>query len=750
MRPKKLKYISIVVAVVCLSIMIMANMQKIALGAAFDYIEMLEVDYEGDRLTWDSKSGPMYCVQLSTGELQNCSSDNAQILEYSYEGNIVTVTVYSAELPQNMTYIIDLNKNAEEQEQVPMREQEPDRFIKNEFGECKMDFAQKVLEFDTISGPYYKLDLETGEIYYCSSDGAKVIAYEKKGNIITLTVYSDELPKNKTYVFDFDSGEIKGAQIEQKEDKISYCKADISKKVLEFDTECGPYYKINLETGEIYSCSSEGAKVIAYKKSGNTVTLTVYSDELPVKMSYTIDITETIDYIDTTAAERADRDFVEYYNVYTNNTIQFDSSEGPYYNINYKTKEILGCTSEGARIVKCEQQGDILTLTLYSDELPTDVTYTFDLTKNVSEYNENGNGNCVFSGSDQVEYFNILTYENSIEFDSEFGPYYKIDLATGAILDCTSDWLFPDQDKAKTIFYSVYGDNITITLYSAELPYEMTYVFNTSSHTCVCGVKDFDKDASEEEFNSIIAKIIAGGYEGNNVDKETADKIYEAYKAGKSIVTKIETSSMSTDRVDADTMKKVEDKLEEYGLETIQFIEISVVVYADGELLGKITQLDNSISFTLETTNEVQGKDGCFYVARVHDGEIEVLKTRDADGNLISFETDKFSTYALIYQGSSSDKAVDTVHDNKKEDSEDEATKNNSESDETIKDNSDTDETIKDNSDADETIKDNSGTNDLRNKGFNPLWIIIPVLVVICGGVVTVVLIRHKKSIKSE
>ena len=107
MRPKKLKYISIVVAVVCLSIMIMANMQKIALGADFDYIEMLEVDYEGDRLTWDSKSGPMYCVQLSTGELQNCSSDNAQILEYSYEGNIVTVTVYSAELPQNMTYIFD-------------------------------------------------------------------------------------------------------------------------------------------------------------------------------------------------------------------------------------------------------------------------------------------------------------------------------------------------------------------------------------------------------------------------------------------------------------------------------------------------------------------------------------------------------------------------------------------------------------------------------------------------------------------
>ena len=42
---------------------------------------MLEIDYDGDRLIWDSSRGPMYGVTLNTGELQFCSCEDAQIID---------------------------------------------------------------------------------------------------------------------------------------------------------------------------------------------------------------------------------------------------------------------------------------------------------------------------------------------------------------------------------------------------------------------------------------------------------------------------------------------------------------------------------------------------------------------------------------------------------------------------------------------------------------------------------------------
>lgn len=44
-----------------------------------------------------------------------------------------------------------------------------------------------------------------------------------------------------------------------------------------------------------------------------------------------------------------------------------------------------------------------------------------------------------------------------------------------------------------------------------------------------------------------------------------------------------------------------------------------------------------------------EGYERVYYVVRDHNGEIEVLNTTVNDDNTISFESDKFSTYALAY-----------------------------------------------------------------------------------------------------
>ena len=90
---------------------------------------------------------------------------------------------------------------------------------------------------------------------------------------------------------------------------------------------------------------------------------------------------------------------------------------------------------------------------------------------------------------------------------------------------------------------------------------------------------DYDKNASHKEISNIIDKIEKGNYEGDGVDEETAEKIKKAKEENKTIVTTVETSCIDTNRVDEQTKQKVEQKAQEEGLESVQYMDISIVVY---------------------------------------------------------------------------------------------------------------------------------------------------------------------------
>lgn len=525
-----------------------------------------------------------------------------------------------------------------------------------------VDQHRETVTWDSARGPLYEVNYNTGELIQCTCPDAKVISCSKDGNIVTITVYSSELPEQMTYVLDLTasqeggtgeggSGEGGSGETGQEDSLTSFIYDELYDWLI-FDTNIGPEYTIKLSTGEILSCSSDRmypdlpkARIISYERKKDIVTLCVVSAELPRETTYVLDLSQ---------AEKAAKDEIENYIVYTDGFIEFDSTRGPWYRIDYKKKEVVGCTSEKAKIIDCQEKGNKLTLTLYSEELPVEATYTFDLKKNVMKPNEDGMGWGEFDGKDMVEYFNILSYDNTIEFDSEHGPYYKIDLKTGEIVYCTSDDLYPTEPKAKVIHCSSYGNHITLTVYSAELPYEMTYVFNIKNHKQVCGVADYDKKASDKEISNIIDKIHKGNYKGTGVDKETMKKIQQAKKDNKTIVTVVETSCVDKGKVDEATKDKVEDTLDKENLESVQYMEISIVVYADGEYLGKITELDNAIDFTLEATDEIMDTEEDFYVVRVHEDEVDVLETEETSKNNVTFETDRFSTYVLVYKKTSS------------------------------------------------------------------------------------------------
>lgn len=71
--------------------------------------------------------------------------------------------------------------------------------------------------------------------------------------------------------------------------------------------------------------------------------------------------------------------------------------------------------------------------------------------------------------------------------------------------------------------------------------------------------------------------------------------------------------------------------------------------------IGKLTDLTDKIAITIllpeNLRNSANGYAREYYIVREHNGETELIKaTLSEDGNYITFETDRFSTYALAYK----------------------------------------------------------------------------------------------------
>lgn len=146
-------------------------------------------------------------------------------------------------------------------------------------------------------------------------------------------------------------------------DKFAYT---IHDNCIDIDSDKGPYYIISLDNYTVIDCTSTGAKVVDYKKDGNTLTLTLYSDEYPVNSTYVIDLTKST--TDTITSQSI-----------SNNILKFSTSKGPDYEINLTNMTLVSCSDSTGRIVSSNLNCSKLTLIVYSATLPVDMTYEFTI-----------------------------------------------------------------------------------------------------------------------------------------------------------------------------------------------------------------------------------------------------------------------------------------------------------------------------------------------------------------------------------
>ena len=170
---------------------------------------------------------------------------------------------------------------------------------------------------------------------------------------------------------------------------------------------------------------------------------------------------------------------------------------------------------------------------------------------------------------------------------------------------------------------------------------------------------EVEKDFSEKAdviLNNILKLIEEDNFENiPGVSAETAEKIKETVDSGYEIMIETVTESIEEGAL-AEFITKIEEEVpyEAGELEFKQLLDISMMIKKisgeNSETLGEITELENPV--TLSFADVEAAPSGMKYVViRLHKNAdktitVDILEAKQ-DGTKVSFETDKFSVYAL-------------------------------------------------------------------------------------------------------
>ncbi len=152
------------------------------------------------------------------------------------------------------------------------------------------------------------------------------------------------------------------------------------------------------------------------------------------------------------------------------------------------------------------------------------------------------------------------------------------------------------------------------------------------------------EDLTIEVFWLRVTHEVDGAY---HTDRDTLyDAIDQADVLGKDVEVILYVDS-NIQTIDDDDNQLIIDFIDNHL--SSYLLNINVILREDGASDIYVTTLENEITITLDLPEEIHGyKD--YQIIRVHDGVAEIIDSiYDEDAQTISFDTDKFSTYGIIY-----------------------------------------------------------------------------------------------------
>ena len=253
-----------------------------------------------------------------------------------------------------------------------------------------------------------------------------------------------------------------------------------------------------------------------------------------------------------------------------------------------------------------------------------------------------------------------------------------LEVGTSEILVAT---LSPDESKTETVEWSSSDEKIASVKdgkVTAKVPGKVTIIATTEGGlTANCEVtvtkpvavetpsidtsKPTDEikvgvndEKAEQLLKDVTDQIIAGSSEFTDAD--TANAVIEAAKAGKTVtvVADVQKANSGNAQVQADA-KKIQKELEALTAESnntatvAMYLDLSVLIKADDIELGNITNLSTPMKFTVVVHENLLAEGREFYILRVHNGAVNKI-VPERNKNILTFGTDRFSTYAVVYE----------------------------------------------------------------------------------------------------
>lgn len=133
----------------------------------------------------------------------------------------------------------------------------------------------------------------------------------------------------------------------------------------------------------------------------------------------------------------------------------------------------------------------------------------------------------------------------------------------------------------------------------------------------------------------------------------TADQIKQA-NAGENTEIRIDVKDIS-ETVTQQDRNVIADCIEDFGEElpglTVgMYADISVYTRSGGGEWNAVTDTDDAIGMVIGIPENLPRDDVEYYMIRAHDGGYSLLKDRDEASDTITVNTDRFSSYAIVYR----------------------------------------------------------------------------------------------------
>ncbi|MCM1466807.1 MAG: hypothetical protein NC086_01565 [Alistipes sp.] len=166
----------------------------------------------------------------------------------------------------------------------------------------------------------------------------------------------------------------------------------------------------------------------------------------------------------------------------------------------------------------------------------------------------------------------------------------------------------------------------------------------------ICGEKDpgYVKTEVSIGMNAPVVSADEENLEETVLSSEEKEQI----KEGVNITIRLVVNDASESVADEDrtaTQKAAEESSFSVG----RYLDISLIKIIqkdDGTTETLVHNTGGQVRIVMEIPEDLRTPDRKFAVIRIHDEEIDVLEDKDDDPNTITIETDKFSSYAIVYQ----------------------------------------------------------------------------------------------------